>query len=74
MIYKGVDISKHKYLTSYVSTYYLLDSDNIIKHLDNDRPFQKMIAQHKLREKIYITLFNLMPYFIVLSIFLTKGQ
>ena len=74
MIYKGVDISKHKHLLSYIDTYYLLDSENIKSYLDKDIPFQKMIKRHKATQKLYITLFNLFPYFIVCFIILTKGQ
>ena len=70
MTYKGITLTQD--MLNYISTYRLLDEDNLGSYLDDDKPLQRMIMLHKA-EKIFLKIaFNLgiyaMFYFIFKSI------
>jgi len=79
MIYKDVKLTDN--VLNYISTYHILDSDNLMKYLDEDEPFQNMIKhqkteakQHERKIKIYKTLYNLFIYALLYSGFvMMKG-
>ena len=60
MIYKGITLTQD--MLNYISTYRLLDDDNLESYLDADKPLQRMILIYKAEIILYKTAFNLGIY------------
>jgi len=69
MTYQGIKLNQD--MLNFISTYHILDRDNLVQYLDDDKVFQKMIQRHILERKLYILMFNLSPY--LLALILIKG-
>jgi len=57
MNYKGIVLTQD--MINYISTYRLLDEDNLESYLDDDKPLQRMIWIYKTEIKLYKTAFTL---------------
>ena len=73
MNYKGITLTQD--MINYISTYRLLDEDNLESYLDDDKPLQRMIAVYKAEIILYKIAFNLGIYamFYGISLILTQG-
>jgi len=60
MIYKGITLTQD--MLNYISTYRLLDEDNLESYLDDDKPLQRMIWIYKTEIILYKIAFNLGIY------------
>jgi len=60
MIYKGITLTQD--MLNYISTYRLLDEDNLESYLDDDKPLQRMIKVYKAEIILYKTAFTLGVY------------
>ena len=58
MTYKGVKLTQSH--LDWISTYIILDNNNIEKYLDNDVGFQRIIKNHKRKTYMRIALFILL--------------
>lgn len=72
MIYKGITLTQD--MLNYISTYRLLDDDNLESYLDDDKPLQRMILIYKAEVALYKIAFNLGIYAMFYGIYiLTQG-
>ena len=72
MIYKGITLTQD--MLNYISTYRLLDDDNLESYLDDDKPLQRMILIYKAEITLYKIAFNLGIYAMFYSVYiLIKG-
>ncbi len=72
MIYKGITLTQD--MLNYISTYRLLDDDNLESYLDDDKPLQRMILIYKTEVFLYKIAFNLGVYAMFYGVYiLTQG-
>ena len=72
MIYKGITLTQDMF--NYISTYRLLDEDNLESYLDDDKPLQRMILIYKTKITLYKIAFNLSIYAMFYGVYiLIKG-
>ena len=72
MIYKGITLTQD--MLNYISTYRLLDDDNLESYLDDDKPLQRMILIYKTEVFLYKIAFNLGIYAMFYGVYtLAKG-